>query len=35
VLEQLREGIDGMATARGLGLGLDRDETAVARYAFS
>jgi mandelate racemase len=27
--------VDGMVTARGPGLGLDWDETAVARYAFS
>ena len=26
--------VDGMVTARGPGLGLDRDEHAVARYAF-
>jgi hypothetical protein len=27
--------VDGMVTARGPGLGLDWDEHAVARYAFS
>jgi hypothetical protein len=27
--------VDGMATARGSGLGMDWDEHAVARYAFS
>jgi mandelate racemase len=27
--------VDGMVAARGPGLGLDWDETAVARYAFS
>jgi hypothetical protein len=27
--------VDGMVTGRGLGLGLDWDEHAVARYAFS
>ena len=27
--------VDGMVTARGCGLGLEWDEDAVARYAFS